>query len=947
MSTEATDHGRGWRSSPFPPPDPSRLGVTLGDALLAVARERPSFTALIDKGRRIAFSELAGRIGALADHMRTASAPSGPVALLQSSGADAVAAWFAAAAAGRPLLLLEPRNPPERNRALVGKAGAPVMLCDRETCAHVPAGALAVLRAEDAPKARTLAEGEGLGVDAPALIFPTAGSTGEPKLIVYAHRTLQAKAQASIPLMGAAPAEVVMIAGSHANYGFMHHAMVFLLAGGSVCLHDMSAGGLPSLFDAILANGVRHVRFTPSLFRAAAEHPASHAALRQLRAARFSGEPFLPSDYELARRTLALGALIQNVYGSTESQLFIWSSERDPLPAGQSTTLGRIYPNAEFRICEEDGAPLEKGEAGELVISSRYQALGDYREGVVDEGRFPPDPRGEGRRLYFTGDVARVGDDGALVMLGRKDRVVKVNGHRVSLIEIENLLRAMPGCAQAAVLPRKSATGAALAAFLTAKAGAAPHPDPRAYLAGCLPDSMLPSSFLWIEEMPLLPGGKVDSESLLARLPQSAPVAGDAAEDDLSGLWLRALGIAGCRPNDSFFDLGGDSLKLLSLSLALETRFGRKLDVEAFVEEPSLAGLAKIYAIAAPSLGARRSGLSKPAFRLLSRPVGAPRGVALALPSLSGRAGEQIIRAGALGSFEVWGCDVDLPDGNLVQDLRWFESAERIAESLQRPDAPRPQVLFGFSFAGYAAWLVDRLLRRDLPGSRRLVCVDAPPLHRIPHYEREMARAGICVDPGPAAQMAHLRRIAPPGFNIPLHSAFWRDEDAALFLTPLRTVDHDEIGGRAALAVHRDLIDRFAAGDVPPDAVLREPRPLSTFGGKLFEMLAADGWPAAGEVEASARAFPEMSRPTTAAIMQFLVIGTLDLQSALRFCAELADRRPEIEAARYGVERLTAITTKGLGPPRPDLWPPKTASTVNLVAKSAVDYALTARLDGG
>ena len=936
------DQPIGWRASPFPPPDPRKLGVTLGDALLAVARERPAAPALIDRGRRMSFAELVGRIGALADLVKRAPAPAGPVALLQSAGGDAVAAWIAAAAAGRPFLLLEPGNPEARNRALIGAAAATILLCDDGVRAPTGIDGLTVIGVASAAGPRPLSDGEGLGVDAPAMIFPTSGSTGEPKLVVYAHRTLQAKVQASIPLMGARPDDVTMIAGSHANYGFLHHAMVFLLAGGCVCLQDVSAGRLLDLFDAIVAHGVRNVRFTPSLFRAAAAHPASHGALRQLRAARFSGEPFLPSDYDLARRSLAPDALIQNVYGSTESQLFLWSSDRDPPARSQNTTLGQIYPNAEFQIHDDDGTPLGVGEAGELVISAPFQALGDCRDGAIDGARFAPDPRGAGRRLCRTGDVVRIEPDGSLVMLGRRDRVVKVNGHRISLMEIENLLRAMPGCAEAVVLAQPSAAGTRLAAFLIAVPGAIPRPDPRAFLSARVPPWMSPARCIWVDAMPLLPSGKVDGAALLQHLAQAPVEVDDRGRDGLADLWRRALEISDCGPNESFFDLGGDSLKLLSLSLALEGRFKRKLAVEAFLEAPTLAGLARMYGLATPALWTGSQALSRPSFTRLRRATGEMKGVALLPPWGMGRRNAGVLLSGAFHGFDIWGCDVESPDGNLTQGSRWIEAAIRIAEALERGEAPAPQIVVGASLAGFIGWLVDRVLSRSA-GARRVICLDTLPMHREPRYQEIFEKAHVRLDGREPTPMLSIHRVDPGAFGVRAHfDSLWRDEDAVRISCALNTIDHGDINAKAALEFWREPMDRFAEGEDRIDALAAPRHPIPTLGGRLFELLAGNGWPDPAEIESLVLGFPDTGPPTSARALMFLATAMLDVEVALGFARRHAAQRSEFGYAAERLAGLPAAKCARIGA-RPEAWPSTAGCRVVLNQRAAINYAVQAR----
>lgn len=143
----------------------------------------------------------------------------------------------------------------------------------------------------------------------------------------------------------------------------------------------MRTEGLADISVAILTQGVRHVRFTPSLFRGAASHAAGREALGALCGVRFSGEPLLSADLELAPAVLHPDCRIQNVYGSTESALFIWTDDRRAAPVPGTVPIGRIYPMSEFALLDEEGALLADGELGELVIRSAHTRWGIGRAG--------------------------------------------------------------------------------------------------------------------------------------------------------------------------------------------------------------------------------------------------------------------------------------------------------------------------------------------------------------------------------------------------------------------------------------------------------------------------------------------------------------------------------------------------------------------------------------
>ncbi|NBZ88257.1 non-ribosomal peptide synthetase [Stagnihabitans tardus] len=769
-----------WITSGFPAPEARLLNQGLVRALREVAKAQPDAVALIQGGKVTRFGQLFRLVKGLAEELRAVQAPPGPVAVLMQASPLSVAAWFACAWAGRPLLLLEPGNPEARNLMLIQRAGAQVLLHDLPL-----AGAgIATLTPSGRPGTGP-APDPGLGPEAPALLFPTSGSTGEPKIIAYAARTLQAKLRASQGLMRVTEGDRVLIAGSHANYGFLHHALVFLLAGGALCLVDVKTEGLAGLFAAIQTQGVRHVRFTPSLFRLAASQPEGAAALGLLQGLRFSGEPFLTSDLDLARR-VAPAALIQNVYGSTESALFIWTDLGQDLAPG-TVPIGRIYPLSSFTLRGQEGP----GDAGELVIKSGFHALGDWQEGRIDTSRFAGG-------LYATGDVARLTASGDLEVLGRQDRVVKINGQRVSLDEIESHLGGLPGLGPVAVAVREGAHGNPLVAFVTGT-----HPDPRGALSRLLPPHMIPGQFQWQESLPLLPGGKTDRKALLAGLePLATPAA--ASAEGLAALVARILKLPSVGMEADFFSLGGDSLLLMDLQLEIQRLFGQRLDVEAFVARATLRELLRQLGpqVASVPVTGRAEGVE-----LDFRQITPGAQVALIPPGLVGGAGaETWVAAGNFPDHALWACDARFSQGRTIDGDNWQRAVLALAQAIRGGKAPEPALMAGYSLGGFLSWATARELAPEL--APRLVLLDAWPVHRLPRPDtRPWA-------PRPGANPETLLLACEDLERLRLLNTFkrrWSPEDGAMHRLTVPTLDHIEIGKPQAMATLATLTRAFAA----------------------------------------------------------------------------------------------------------------------------------------
>ncbi|MFC7475489.1 AMP-binding protein [Dankookia sp. GCM10030260] len=592
-----------WIAAPVDAPRPEFPGRSLNQVLAALVARQPDHPAVVTATQVVTFAGLLGRVGTLAAAIRAAAAAPGPLALLLPNGPDYIAAVFAGIAAGRPVLVLEPAQPPARLAALLDAAGAGLVLHDGSQAAAAAGRHVLVPPAASAPQ---VLPAEPLTRHDPAFLFTTSGSSGMPKLVAHSQSTLMLLLLDYVGRSAITFADRLMLVGSHANYGPLVNVLAYLLAGATICQQDLRDDGAAQVFAAIRRHRVTTLRLVPSVFRMLARLPEAGPALAEVRRIRLGGEPVLRTDLLLAREVTDPRCRIENSYGATESMVIGWVSPPERLPDGAVVPAGTICRNAEYLLRDDAGDPVAPGRVGELVISSRGNALGDWDRGSIDTTRFPPDPRQPGNRLYATGDLARLLPDGNLLVLGRKDRMLKVNGQRVSPLEVESHLQAMPGCGGAAILPLEAKGTTRLIAFLVADPARGLPVDPAAWLGERLPRYMVPCRFERVAELPLLPGGKIDRLRLrewLDALPAASPPPAAGAPAHVTGLvgemtrlWAEILGIPAPDATADFFALGGDSLGLVQLGAAIEHRFGCQLTTEALGGSITIGGLAALIA---------------------------------------------------------------------------------------------------------------------------------------------------------------------------------------------------------------------------------------------------------------------------------------------------------------------------------------------------------------
>ncbi|WP_152551942.1 MupA/Atu3671 family FMN-dependent luciferase-like monooxygenase [Actinokineospora spheciospongiae] len=344
-------------------------------------------------------------------------------------------------------------------------------------------------------------------------------------------------------------------------------------------------------------HGVTHLQCTPSLARLLLTDRDARAELPRLRRLLVGGEA-LPAD--LARvLDDAVGGTVHNMYGPTEATVWATTARVEP---GGPVSIGRPLANARAYVVDRGMRLCPVGVPGELLLGGGGVARGYLDRAGTTAERFQPDPFDPtpGARVYRTGDLARWAPDGGLEFLGRLDDQVKLHGHRIELGEVETALAEHPDVRSAVAVIRGAGAEQRIACHFVPAAGRTPTgPELRAFLTTRLPAYMVPGAFHPIDAVPLTPNGKVDRRALPeapGARPQSASAYAPpttATERLVADVWQDVLGVDEVGVDDSFFDLGGNSLLVVvARARLLEHRDGGLSLVDMF-RYPSVRALAE------------------------------------------------------------------------------------------------------------------------------------------------------------------------------------------------------------------------------------------------------------------------------------------------------------------------------------------------------------------
>jgi non-ribosomal peptide synthetase component F len=493
--------------SATPLPGLLRAGVAIDPQAVALVGERGSLT-YGDLWR------LAGNVaGAIA-----ARVPAGhPVACLLPRTPEGIAGVIGCLISGRLCMVLDPANPAERQVALLADAAPAALLA---TGSLPFAHAAPELALADAMADRDWHADSDWDPDAPLAVHFTSGSSGRPKGIVLSARSVLFRAGCVAGRWGLSHEDRVHAVSIPVASSGLAMLLGALACGARVVLTDIVADGASAALRLIEREAVTCAMIQPAVLRAFFRAEWADAAFRTLRSLRIGASALAWSDIAAWRPRLPPGCTIWHAYASTEG-LEITMGEVRPDDAGQQATVpvGMLQPSHEYALLSEDDRPVPPGEPGEMVLRSRYVALGEWQGGRLVTGRMPPVPGRPGVRVFRTGDLLRVQPDGMMRLVGRADRQVKINGVRVEPGEIEAILRAQPGVTDAAVVANIIAGSVTLHGFVASATAdqTALIAALRRQVSAALPSALNPTRLTVLDQLPTLPNGKVDLVALSER----------------------------------------------------------------------------------------------------------------------------------------------------------------------------------------------------------------------------------------------------------------------------------------------------------------------------------------------------------------------------------------------------------------------------------------------
>ena len=599
-------------------------------------KRTPEAVAVVFEDRQLSYAELNSQANRLAHYLLAHGVqPDDRVAICVERSLDMVIGLLGILKAGGAYVPLDAEYPLDRLAWMLDDSGAKLVLTQTHLRTRLGmSAAQAVILDSEYFRDQLHGYGThnpgrghlGLGVGHMAYVIYTSGSTGKPKGVINQHSGVvnrlcwaqqDNRLQADDCVMQKTP------------FGFDVSVWEFflpLMAGARLLIAQPGGHRNPEYLGALIAQrGVTMMHFVPSMLTPFLDAVAGQDC-PSLRRVVCSGEA-LP--YQAQQRFMASfpHCELHNLYGPTEAAIDVTAWRCVAYSHVGFVPIGRPIANTQMYILDAGGQPVPVGVVGELHIGGIGVARGYLNRPELTAKSFCHDPfsASPNARMYRTGDLGRWLDDGSIAYLGRNDFQVKIRGFRIELGEIETQLGLCANVRRAVVVAREDGADKRLVAYLQAGDKPPAVADLRQQLAVHLPDYMVPSAFVMVDDFPLSPNGKLDVKALPS--PDRAAIVTQAyeapvgeAETAIAAVWQDLLGLTQVGRKDNFFELGGHSLmavtflsrlnKLLSIDMPLRELFAHPT-VERFAAAVQQRNLSNRYRHLAP---VRTEGKEAPLF---------------------------------------------------------------------------------------------------------------------------------------------------------------------------------------------------------------------------------------------------------------------------------------------------------------------------------------------
>jgi amino acid adenylation domain-containing protein len=529
-----------------------------------------------------------------------------PIALLLEQNGKSIAAILGVLKAGKFYVPLDPAYPRARLTAILQDCQTRLILTDSVNmslakdlssplCSVLCLDQLATFFSTQSPALS-------ISPDTIAAIFYTSGSTGQPKGVIQTHRNILHRVMIDTNNFHICPDDRLSLLSSPTYSVSLRNLFGALLNGASVCPFNIEGEGVAHLADWLTRERITIYFSVPTVFRHFTENLTGAEDLSTVRLIYLAGEGAVKRDVELYKKYFAPECIFVNSLASNEAgiirQYFV---DKKTEIEGTQVMAGYKVEDKEILLLDDTRHEVAPGEVGEIAVRSGYLSAGYWQKPDLTATVFLSVSERRDQRVYLTGDLGRMLSDGCLVYLGRKDTRVKIRGIGIEVGEIETVLLEHGAVKEAIVMPRGDVGDEKrLVAYVVGAQEVPPTSgELRTFVRQKLPESMVPSRFVFLKSLPLTINGKVDRQSLAlvdcTGVESAAPflTPRNPVETILTDIWRDVLGLEKIGINDNFFDLGGHSLLATQVIARLENIWHLDLPLATVLVNPTIAAMAE------------------------------------------------------------------------------------------------------------------------------------------------------------------------------------------------------------------------------------------------------------------------------------------------------------------------------------------------------------------
>ena len=545
------------------------------------AKSKPDATAMVCGHNKLSYEDLEHQSRVLlSDLLSSRIGPGDIVGICLPRNIEALVWMLAVLRSGAAYLMLDPEYPTTRLAEMTKQSGASLIVTDAE---HEPRFASAICRVllntetqscKAAIDVGQLPSVERQFTDTAYVLF-TSGSTGMPKGVIISHQNLLHSTAARSKFYADPPTSFLLLSSFSFDSSVAGIFWTLISGGKLVISRPRQEQTVDSLLSTISTEQVTHTLCLPSLYHSILDHVSATQSQQKLVSLKLvinAGEVMPSGQYLESHRALLPHAKIYNEYGPTEATVWCAAFNATEHESSLPVPIGKPIANTKLYVLNGSGEPAPLGAAGELVIAGKNLSRGYINDDLATQEAFCCSAAIDNGRtvLYHTGDLARYEEDGNLLYLGRADEQIKIRGHRIEPGELETRILAYPNILATAVIPfQDNRQATRLLAFVVAETGDVDLAELRDNLTEQIPEYMVPSDFVGLDQLPVLANGKLDRQALVdlaikknasqQRLKKIRPPS-NQIQKRIQQIWEQVLGIDTIGIDDSFFDLGGDSI---------------------------------------------------------------------------------------------------------------------------------------------------------------------------------------------------------------------------------------------------------------------------------------------------------------------------------------------------------------------------------------------------